>query len=79
MVSLKAGSARPTLRALALQRRRLSIRLRRLGGGFLQHGEADLQPVVRRQTLLDQGGKQDGAFAELFDDLDLRRHVDPLR
>ncbi len=63
--------------AFALQRRRLPIRLRRLRGGFLQHGQADLQAVVRRQTLLDQGGKKDGAFAKLFDDLDFRHHSGP--
>jgi hypothetical protein len=60
--------------ALALHRRRRPSRLRDLGGGLLQQGQPNLQPVVRRQTLLDQGRKQYGALAKPFDDSDFRHH-----
>ena len=73
----ECGTVQPHAPNFALHRRRGPARLGSLSASFLQHRQTDLEPVVGRQRLFDQRGKQDGALAQFFDDLDLSDHFWP--
>lgn len=65
---VEGGIRQPHGAALAGQVRRRAARRACVRGGVLQHGEAQLGPVVGGQGRDDQIGQQDRPFSQAFDD-----------
>ena len=59
---------------LGVERQRRTAGIGGPARGLLQQSEADLQAVVGFERRGDQGGQQDGAFAQRFNDFDLADH-----